>query len=58
VRQRRDEDREMGRAVTKQLVSIACCRGVPSLQTTLLRLESLGQSTRCPYTSTKVCHGV
>jgi protein AATF/BFR2 len=36
VRQRRDEDRKKGRAVTKQLVSIACCRGVPSLQTTLL----------------------
>lgn len=58
VRQRRDEDREKGRAVTKQLVSIARCRGIPSLQTTLLQLEPLGQSTRCPYTSTKVCHGV
>lgn len=58
VRQRRDEDRKKGRAITKQLVSIACCRGVPSLQTTLLQLESLGQSTRCPYTSTKVRHSV
>ena len=58
VRQRRDEDRKKGRAVTKQLVSIACCRGVPSLQTALLQLESLGQSTRCPYTSTKVRHSV
>ena len=45
VRQRRDEDRKKGRAVTKQLVSIACCRGVSSSQTTLLRLETLGQST-------------
>jgi protein AATF/BFR2 len=58
VRQRRDEDRKKGRAVTKQLVSIAWCRCVPSLQTPLLQLESLGQSTRCPYTSTKVCHSV
>ena len=58
VRQRRDEDRKKGRAVTKQLVSIARCRGVPSLQTALLQLESLGQPTRCPYTSTKVCHSV
>jgi protein AATF/BFR2 len=58
VRQRRDEDRKKGRTVTKQLVSIACCRGLPSLQTTLLQLESLGQSTRCPYTSTKVRHSV
>jgi hypothetical protein len=40
------------------LVSIAYCRVVPSLQTTLLQLESLGQSTRCPYTSTKVRHSV
>jgi protein AATF/BFR2 len=58
VRQRRDEDRIKGRAVTKQLVSLACCRGVSNLQTVLLPLESLGQSTRCPYTSTKVCHSV
>ena len=58
VRQRRDEDRKKGRAVTKQLVSTARCRGVPNLQTTLLQLEFLGQSTRCPYTSTKVCHSV
>jgi protein AATF/BFR2 len=58
VRQRRDEDREKGRAVTKQLVSIACCRGMPSLQATLLQLESLGRSTRRPYSSTKVCHSV
>jgi protein AATF/BFR2 len=58
VRQRRDEDRKKGRAVTKQLVSVACCLGVPRLQTTLLQLESLGQSTRCPYTSTKVRHSV
>jgi protein AATF/BFR2 len=58
VRQRRDEDRIKGRAVTKQLVSLACCRGIPSFKTVLLPLESLGQSTRCPYTSTKVCHSV
>ena len=45
VRQRRDEDREKGRAVIKQLVSMVCCRGAPSSQTTLLQLESLGQST-------------
>lgn len=36
VRQRRDEDRKKGRAVTKQLVSIVCCRGMPSSKTTLL----------------------
>lgn len=29
VLQRRDEDRKKGRAVTKQLVSIACCRACP-----------------------------
>jgi protein AATF/BFR2 len=29
VLQRRDEDRKKGRAVTKQLVSIACCRARP-----------------------------
>ena len=58
VRRRRDEDRKKGRAVTKQLVGLACYRRVPSLQTVLLPLESLGQSTRCPYTSTKVCHSV
>jgi hypothetical protein len=45
VRQRRDEDRKKGRAVTKQLVGFACCRGVPSLRTVLLPLESLGQPT-------------
>ena|SRR5712672_3282261 len=45
VRQRRDEDRKKGRAVTKQMVSIACCRGLPSLQAILLQLEFLGQST-------------
>lgn len=58
VRQRRNEDRKKGSSVTKQLVSLVCCRGVPSLQTILLPLESLGQSTRCPYTPTKVCHSV
>lgn len=58
VRRRRDEDRKKGRAVTKQLVSLACCRRVSSLQTVLLPLEFLGQSTRCAYTSTKVCLSV
>jgi len=39
VRQRRDEDRKKGRAVTKQLVSIACCRGVPITdRTTVIRI--------------------
>jgi hypothetical protein len=58
VRQRRDEDRIKGRAVIKQLVSLACYRGIPRLKTVLLPLESLGQSTGCPYTSSKVCHSV
>ena len=58
VRRRRDEDRKKGRAVTKQLVSLAYCRRMSSLQTVLLPLEFLGQSTRCPYTFTKVCHSV
>ena len=58
VRQRRNEDRKKGRAVTKQLVGFACCRGMPSLRTMLLPLESLGQPARCSHTSTKVCYSV
>lgn len=56
VRQRRDEDRKKGKAVTKQLVNLVCCRGVT--QFTDLSLESLGQLTRRPDTFTKVCHSV
>lgn len=58
VRQRREADRKKGRAVTKQLVGLPVVEACSVYRPYYLPLESLGQSTRCPYTSTEVRHSV